>query len=498
MSIGVFLDRAARALASGEARMQAATTPGAYDAAATLTARDELYRQLGRFVALAVGRDHEQQSPQVMNDFVALLGGDAGRPFAREVLLSLGIEMATLGLSRTNPDLLRAPGTAAGALMDAADGVAFAAEIVATHRNLRPGRIPWGQRAGPRYLTRESHAIADGAQRRETIAEVARLLLPAMRIDSRLYSWRELFPDALTAQQWHDLGQWVNCSFPEALTEMAAGGQAKLLRQLGPAPTGQRPAGVSVQSWEETITLVQAARSALRRYDDNGTVALAGAAARLGFAVTAVAWRLAGRGAPDDRTLLHGQRWRDLSKAVQSVADIRDDLSYPYAAAMGQARNWIKRTFADRSAHVAPAEFEQILRLEREIRRLCRDLSESIREAITASKLMTATFTLDKQPSSGVFLAVAVWSPPSRNDPAISALQKALLRIERLIDERQPQPGNESRSLPARSSSAATTVDPALVGSAFPQPAGVVPSRSKPTARPFHTSQDQRSTQRDR
>lgn len=433
MSVGRFLDDAAAALRRADARMAALAAPDRYDVTAAVAARDQLYQQLGRFLASFTRREPGQLLN--MQDAISLLGEDGAGTVARSTVLATGIKAATLGLDPTPADLLHGR-SAVAPIAVATESLQLATEIVATHLHPTSPTVQsgWSWTGSPRHLTREGSALAHGAQRPEAVGEVARLTLAAVRLDRHLLAWKPVNPDLLLAGQWDQLQQWTGSGYPAELQRMASADQAILLSHLQPAPVTERSTGPrDITSWADAIAAVAATRSAIQRQPAQATIAVTRAAARLGFAATAAGWRLSGRDEPTPRTSAHADRWRELAAALDDIADIRDSIHPALAEELNNAKNWVRTQVAGRTSPATLADLGGVIELQQETQRLCSDLRGHLVRAKHSGDLLTGEAVLDASASHGqIVMAVQHWSRAVPNDSQIATMMNRLQEVSTL------------------------------------------------------------------
>ena len=136
MSVGAFLDDAAQMLASSVTRLRALEPDDTYSVAAALQARDHVYRELGRFITVL--RPQDRISIAATDELQAVF--TSGDPRTIVTMPAIGAAVASAAISYHDAPRypLRAPGSAAAALMQAADSIAMALETVNTHLGPSP------------------------------------------------------------------------------------------------------------------------------------------------------------------------------------------------------------------------------------------------------------------------------------------------------------------------------------------------------------------------
>jgi len=424
VSVGRHLDDAARALQRADDRMRALAQPDGYDLIAAVAGRDQLYREIGRFLSLANGRTPREGV--TMQDAVMLLGPNGGGSVDRSTVLTTGITAATLNLDPAPADLLRGrPATAS--LAAAATSLGIASEILATHSNPPAATVTRGSSRSerPRFLTREAAALFAGAQRPEALGEAARLTAAAMRLDAQLLDWRLLNSDVLRPDQWQVLRRWLDSGYPAEIRRLAAAEPAVLLRHLQPAPVVDRPSGPrEITSWADAVTAAATTRSAIHRNPQQATIAVTRAVARLGFAATAAGWRLSGRSEPTPRTAKHADQWREFARSLDLIADVRDKVFPELASELDLAKNWVRVQVIGRTNPAAMADIGGLIELQQEVQRLCAELRRPLARAKAAGHLLTSVSRLDNRVDlhERVVLAVPQWDRAEPNDPQVAAM----------------------------------------------------------------------------
>jgi hypothetical protein len=378
MSVGQFLDQTAAALAEARERVEHVPEE-AYAIAAVLTARDHLYQELGRFLT-AIGVRPPPVTPALV-DAETLI--DPSSNVEPGTVLGSGLKAATFGLQIPDRALLRAPGTVSESLESAADQLSLATEILHTHKS--PGYPQAPETARP--MTREGLAIFLGAQRQQAIAEAAWLAVYAQAVDQRLVQLKHGAPDVLTAHQWDTLADWARSPFEPELLRLSQQRPATLLRKLEPAAPTERSTGPRApQSWQDVIAAIDNARDTVLRTPNQATLGLAAAAARLGFGVTAVQWRLSGAEQPHTDTTAVGDRWRNLAHELARYADLRDRPDTAMISELQTAQQWVRQNGAT-TADTAEAQKHAAVAQGR-LGLLCREIAHRIERAAGKRNLM--------------------------------------------------------------------------------------------------------------
>ncbi|HCT80692.1 MAG TPA: hypothetical protein DGT23_29815 [Micromonosporaceae bacterium] len=425
MSAGAHLDDAAHLLDQAAGHLTAIADIDRYGLTAVISARDRLYRELGRF--LAVLRVPAPGRALTLQDATLLIGEDSGGTVARSTVLATGIKAATLGLPPVARDLLRAAGSVSSLVDRAADAVSFTTEIIFTHVHPQASSMHGSSRQ--RYLTREGAALMAGAQHTEALGEAARLTIAAMKVDRQVVAHRWADPDVLEPHHWELLTGWATSAYPAALAQLGAADPADLLRQLQTAPVVERSSGPRhVGSWADALRTVAAARSSVRRQQGLATVGLARAAARLGFAANAASWRAAGTAEPTPRVAAHADRWRELAGALSTVADLRDSIDAPLVPELDHVKAWIRSQAS--WGELTAASAGHIAILQREVGGLCGDLRDPLRMATIRGDLMSMQkLALGTQTAGGIVPAVPQWATTRPSERNMAQMLHALATV---------------------------------------------------------------------
>ncbi|MEU7822963.1 hypothetical protein [Catellatospora sp. NPDC049133] len=442
MTVGVFLDRATEALQAAERRLHTVGRQDRYAVTAALVAREDLYHQIGRFF-VGTGARRPASHPTVAEAAALLSPGSTVHP---ETQIGALLHAGLLGLDVPRRELLSAPGTASEAIARAAGNIAMAAEILSTH--WAPPRHQgitdrFAAKLTPSPMTSQGVGLYRGAERAAAIAETARLLDQALRMDRGLRQLRAKAPDAVPAQDWTRLDEWAtNRQIPARLKGLSVQPAGRLLRELGPATPVERSGGPRPpQSWGDVLTTVDAVRQMLRREASQSPLALAKAAARLGFAATAGRWKLSGAPEPSSHEQIVGGQWRLLGRELGRYADLRASEPTPLMTELQMANQWVRRHCATRAGRATDIDRQAAARTELAVGALCAALALHVDRAARRGDLL-----IQRQPevvpgrpaAVTVLLLQPTWHPA----PRATTLEHRLRTIQHVVaaDGRQQSP----------------------------------------------------------
>jgi len=428
MTYGHFLDQAAAALQAVRAAAATGRVPGHRDAAAAVAGRDRLYRGLNRLVGLLAGRT--QLGPVTLAAADHLVNSSRRIAAAGPVgVLSTGLRAATGGrwAGGTGPPAEAAESAVARAWRQAADAVAAAGDILASHLG---GRGP--------ACTPEGRTIALGGGRAAALADIAALAVAAIDVDRRMPRWLTGHGNDRTLYTIHRaavdrIRWWTSGGYPAALRGIAASAAGQsVLRLLEVAPaTEQSPPARPVTALSDVAAVLHVARAWLMQHPGDIQLRHLSAATRLAVTVTAAHQRLGVDDHPADPGWQHN-RWRAVATLLPRFTDL--GATRPPPPLVGQldaAADWLHTHLAAVSAagrvDRAPDGLGRLLGT-------LPGLADALRVGVLALAAPAdarfpprlyargAAIELESTPRRGIFYARARWEPAGLDHDDVQVL----------------------------------------------------------------------------
>jgi hypothetical protein len=423
MTLGYWLDEAHGTAAQAAAAIEDHGIPVA-DMLAAFFARDRAWLSLARLADLVRGARLLGQSS--LASATAQLSDPRATPIR---LLSAGAHAAVVRPVRSADLRLAAAGPVAGLVIDAADRISIAADILATHIQPRRGDDyslllpPTGDPAlnaltANRHLTMLGAAIVGGAERAEVVGELARIADTWIDVDRALGAGDNPATAYLGRVEAEHMHRWVTGAFPPFFARHARKEPALALRQIQAAMDSERSAGLRpVDSLSDVLRTLTDISTAIKRDPRLVTAALLSAISRIGFGLEILAGSAAGEDEPSRRTRTRASRWKDVAQAVKHVRDLRDDVAPVYAEEANLAADWI-RNHTRQLPTQTPADPYDLSSLQRQLATVATQSIEPWRRALLDGEIL-ATFTdsLDPQGYKGIKPFETTWKIASSLNP---------------------------------------------------------------------------------
>ncbi|MFY1595902.1 hypothetical protein [Micromonospora sp. WMMD737] len=404
MTVGFWLEEAQRALRAATSAVTGRRASDAGEINALVHARADVYHQMARITELLVGG--RPVTEEANKATATLILGRRGQNLTR---LYVGLRAA----ARKDEHLPPAPAITAGparSLRRAADALGIIGDIIAGH-------VPFKRRPG----TPEGRAIRAGGGVQGTLADVARLTIEAVRLDSRLPPWLNRGgPLAHTYRSAAEAAEWTsNSRLGLAAAQLVATAKFEPgLRDLDTARSPLHPAP-TVDTVETAITAIRAARMWLWLHPAQVTGVHLQTGTQLGLAVHI----LTARGKPD---MIGG--WRQAAIAAADLqATPASGPAQNAAAEISEALRWARSMLVITAQEDARRQARNPERLVSEMRLMAATLHRGLRAAVRHCNLFVrADAILHRPAGSLVYRTVPRWRPATSNDDLVRDLSGAL------------------------------------------------------------------------
>lgn len=404
MTVGFWHEEAQRALRAATSAVTGRRAADAAEINALVHARADLYHQMARITELLVGG---RPVAEAANRATAtLILGRHGQNLTR---LYVGLRAAAV----LDEHLPPAPAVTAGparSLRRAADALGVIGDIIAGH-------LPFKRRPG----TPEGRAIRAGGGVQGALADLARLTVEAVRLDSRLPTWLNRGgPLAHTYRSAAETAKWTsNSRLGLAAAQLVAAAKFEPgLRELDTARSPLRPAP-AVDTVDTAIAAIRAARTWLWLHPDQVTGVHLQIGTQLGLAVHVLT---AGKN-PD---MIGG--WRQAAIAAADLqATPANGPAQDAAAEISEALRWTRSLLNLPAQEHVHQQARNPERLVSEMRLMAATLHRGLRAAVRHCNLFVrADAILHRPAGSLVYRAAPRWQPATTTDDLVRDLSRAL------------------------------------------------------------------------